>query len=134
MRERLSAWPYLRKWEIQILICKLTRIKNVRSPATPKGPYHTFAVEYSHAFGNVGHLICKCQSCLEKIKPLQEEDILFLLLDRYVKSTGNGVYIKIKQPPDIQVYDSDVKEPMVRFEHLNVPRRTLKFRKHTRHC
>jgi hypothetical protein len=107
------------------------RIQNVGSPATPDDPYRTFAVEYSHAFGDVEHLICEYQSCLKKIKPLLKEDVLFLLLDGYAKSTGNGVYIEIKRPTDIQFYDSDVKEPMVRFEHLHVPRRTLKFRKQT---
>jgi hypothetical protein len=70
-------------------------------------------VEYSQAFSDVAHLICEYQACLLKIKPLHEEDVLLLLLSQYARSTGAGVYLEIKRPGDLQVYDSEIPEPLV---------------------
>lgn len=61
----------------------------------------------------MGHLICEYQACLEKIQPLQEEDVLFLLLSRYARSTGFGVYVEVSKSTDVQVYDSNLTEPPV---------------------
>ncbi|KAF2844475.1 hypothetical protein T440DRAFT_559586 [Plenodomus tracheiphilus IPT5] len=84
---------------------------SVGSPTSPVDQSQHVAVEYSQAFGDVGHLICEYQACLEKIKPLQEEDVLFLLLSRYARSTGSGVYLEIRKSSDLQVYDSELAEP-----------------------
>lgn len=70
-------------------------------------------VQYSQAFGDIEKLICEYHACLNKIKPLHEEHVLFLLLSRFAQSTGVGVYLEIKRPDDIQVYDSELSEPRV---------------------
>jgi hypothetical protein len=70
-------------------------------------------VQYSQAFGEVAQLLCEYQACLLKIKPLQEEDFLYLLLNRYAQSTGVGVYLKIRRPTEVQIYYSDIPEPHV---------------------
>jgi hypothetical protein len=70
-------------------------------------------VQYSQAFGEVAQLLCEYQACLLKITPLQEEDILYLLLDRFAQSTGAGVYLEIRRAEEIQVYDSAISEPHV---------------------
>ncbi|KAF1830838.1 hypothetical protein BDW02DRAFT_80934 [Decorospora gaudefroyi] len=58
--------------------------------------------------------MCEYQSCLKKIRPLQEEDVLLLLLSRYAKATGSG---------DLQVYDSDLAEP----DHTSTMQEALDF-------
>jgi hypothetical protein len=57
--------------------------------------------------------MCEYQACLLKIEPLHEEDVLILLLSRYAKSSGTGVYLEIRRPGDVQVYDSEISEPDV---------------------
>jgi hypothetical protein len=71
------------------------------------------AVEYSQAFNDVAHLIAKHQACLVKIKPFHEKDILFLLLSRYAKLAGTGVYLEMRRSSDVQVYASEIPEPHV---------------------
>jgi len=87
--------------------------KGIGSPASPVDESSSILVEYSQAFSDVGHLICEYQACLENIKPLREEDVLFLLLSLYARSTGAGVYLEIRKSTDLQVYDSDLAEPAV---------------------
>jgi hypothetical protein len=75
-------------------------------------------VEYSQAFDDVAHLMCEYQACLQKIKPLLEEDVLFLLLSQYAQKTRTRVYMEIRRPSDIQVFDSELPEPYVRYSKL----------------
>jgi hypothetical protein len=70
-------------------------------------------VEYSQAFTDVAHLICEYKACLLKIQPLDEKDVLYLLLSQYAQNTGSGVYLEIRRPGDVQVYDSELAEPHV---------------------
>ncbi|KAF1840093.1 uncharacterized protein K460DRAFT_322426, partial [Cucurbitaria berberidis CBS 394.84] len=68
-------------------------------------------VQYSQAFSNIERLICEYQESLRKIKPLHEEDVLFLLLGRFSQSSGASVYMEVRRPGDVQVYDSTISEP-----------------------
>ncbi|KAF2633022.1 hypothetical protein BU25DRAFT_454154 [Macroventuria anomochaeta] len=46
------------------------------------------------------------------MSPLQEEDLLFLLLRRFADSSDATVYAEIRRSDDVQVYDSTIKEPL----------------------
>ncbi|EOA87087.1 uncharacterized protein SETTUDRAFT_31388 [Exserohilum turcica Et28A] len=68
-------------------------------------------VQSKQAFGNIEQLICAYQRLLETIDPLDEEDIIFLLLSRFSRSTGTSVYVEIKRPSGVQIFDSTMVEP-----------------------
>lgn len=70
-------------------------------------------IQYSQAFCHLTGLLDKFQDCISKISPLQEEDLLFLLLRRFADSSNVAVYAEIRRPEDIQVYDSTIQEPLV---------------------
>jgi hypothetical protein len=52
----------------------------MKSPLDTTNQNLSHAVEYSQAFGDLAGLLCEYQAALCKVKPLQEEDVLFLLL------------------------------------------------------
>jgi hypothetical protein len=87
--------------------------ENGGSPSSPVDVPHILDLQYSQAFSEVAQLICEYQACLLKIKPMQEQDILYLLLDRFAQSTGVGVYLEIRTPKEVQIYDSEIPEPQV---------------------
>jgi hypothetical protein len=87
--------------------------QNVGSPSSPMGVPHILDVQYSQAFCEVAQLICEYHACLLKIKPMQEQDIIYLLLHRFAQSTGAGVYLEIRTPKEVQIYDSEIPEPQV---------------------
>jgi hypothetical protein len=70
-------------------------------------------VKYSEPFNGITPLICEYQACLRKVTPLEEKDVLFLLGSRFATETGADVYMEIKRPGDIQVFDSKIVEPNV---------------------
>lgn len=47
------------------------------------------------------------------MRPLQEEDLLFLLLRRFADTSEADVYAEIRRPHDVQIYDSTIQEPLV---------------------
>ncbi|CAG5148255.1 uncharacterized protein ALTATR162_LOCUS2174 [Alternaria atra] len=51
------------------------------------------------------------ENVLHTIKLLNEEDVLFLLLSRYSRSSGACVYVEIKRPGEVQIFDSAIVEP-----------------------
>lgn len=74
---------------------------------------HFVDVQYSQAFSNLERLVCAYQEILPQVAPLDEEEVLFLLLKRYAQSSGADVYVEIKRPRDVQVFDSTIPEPPV---------------------
>src|SRR4051812_23218903 len=62
---------------------------------------------------NIKQLICEYQNVLHTVKPLNEEDILFLLLSRYSRLSGACVYVEIKRPGEVQIFDLAIVEPLV---------------------
>ena len=60
------------------------------------------------------HFFGEYQAFLQQVKPLSEEEILFLLLSRYAASSGASVYTEIRHGNDTHVFDSNVSEPLVR--------------------
>ena len=64
-------------------------------------------------FCHLNELLNKVQDCISEMSPLQEEDLLFLLLRRFADSSNATVYAEIRRLDDIQVYDSTIKEPLV---------------------
>jgi hypothetical protein len=87
---------------------------NVGAPMPPVDIPHVLDVQYIQTFSRVARLMCEYQACLRDIQPLQEEDILYLLLDRFAQASEAGVYLEIRRQGDVQVYDSDMSEPQVR--------------------
>jgi hypothetical protein len=77
--------------------------------------HHSKSVEvhYNQAFADIGRLIYEYRDSLSRIKPLQEEEVLFLLLSQYAQTSGFGVYMEIRQPTEVQVYDSSICIPSV---------------------
>jgi hypothetical protein len=71
-------------------------------------------VHYSQAFADIGRLIYEYKDKLDRIQPLQEEEVLFLLLSRYAQASGTEVYLEIRRPGDVQVYDSSIPNPLVK--------------------
>jgi hypothetical protein len=71
-------------------------------------------VHYSQAFADIGRLIYEYKDKLDRIQPLQEEEVLFLLLSRYAQASGTEVYLEIRRPGDVQVYDSSISNPLVK--------------------
>lgn len=74
---------------------------------------HSVDVELSQTFRNIGDLIAAYKVCLEQIGPVAEENILFLLMDRFAKSAHVRVYVEIERPGHMQVYDSEAILPPV---------------------
>jgi hypothetical protein len=87
---------------------------NVGVPKRPVDVPHVLDVQYIQVFSRVARLMSEYQACLRDIQPLQEEDILYLLLDRFSQASGAGVYLEIRRQGDVQIYDSDMSEPQVR--------------------
>ncbi|KZM26580.1 hypothetical protein ST47_g2213 [Ascochyta rabiei] len=51
-------------------------------------------------------------NCISEMSPLQEEDLLFLLLRRFADSSDATVYAEIRRSEDVQIYDSTIQEPL----------------------
>ncbi|KAI1514775.1 hypothetical protein A1F96_10208 [Pyrenophora tritici-repentis] len=68
-------------------------------------------IQFKQAFNNIERLIREYEEFLQSASPLDEEDILFLLLKRYSQSSGSSVYMEIKRPGEVQIYDSSIAEP-----------------------
>jgi hypothetical protein len=77
-------------------------------------------IQYREAFADIGQLICEYRDILNRIKPLQEEEVLFLLLSRYAQASGTDVYLEMRRPENVQIYDSSISEPLVR-ENILMP-------------
>jgi hypothetical protein len=71
-------------------------------------------VDHNEALADIGRLVCEYRDKLSEVEPLQEEDVLFLLLSQYAQASGSGVYVEIRQLGEVQVYDSSSSETMVR--------------------
>jgi hypothetical protein len=87
---------------------------NFGVPKPPVDVPHVLDVQYIQTFSRVARLMSEYQACLRDIQPLQEEDILYLLLDRFAQASEAGVYLEIRRQGDVQIYDSDMSEPQVR--------------------
>ncbi|ENI00455.1 hypothetical protein COCC4DRAFT_75720 [Bipolaris maydis ATCC 48331] len=83
-----------------------------RGVGCPTDNLHIIEVQHSQAFAPVEHFIDEYQAFLRQIKPLNEEDILFLLLSRYATTSGASVYTEIRHKNDVHVFDTDVSEPL----------------------
>ncbi|EUC27548.1 hypothetical protein COCCADRAFT_30994 [Bipolaris zeicola 26-R-13] len=78
----------------------------------PTDNSHVIEVQHSQAFAHVERFIEEYQSFVQQIRPLSEEDILFLILSRYATSSGASVYTEIRHDDDVNVFDSKVTEPL----------------------
>lgn len=48
-----------------------------------------------------------------EVRPLGEDDLLFLLLSRYAEQSGSIVYAEIQRSHHMQIFDSTIAEPLV---------------------
>ena len=65
------------------------------------------------ALGHIAKLLEVFHTCSREIRPLSEEDLLFLLLSRFAEQSGSIVYAEIQRSQQIQIYDSTIAEPLV---------------------
>ncbi|OWY53295.1 hypothetical protein AALT_g11514 [Alternaria alternata] len=85
--------------------------RGVNPGSSASGISRFVEVQSSQAFSNIERLIHEYQNVLHTIEPLNEEDVLFLLLSRYSQSSGACVYMEIKRPGEVQIFDSAIVEP-----------------------
>ncbi|UPX14875.1 uncharacterized protein EKO05_0005346 [Ascochyta rabiei] len=69
-------------------------------------------IQYSQVFCHLTELLNSFQNCISEMSPLQEEDLLFLLLRRFADSSDATVYAEIRRSEDVQIYDSTIQEPL----------------------
>jgi hypothetical protein len=104
--------------------------RTINPSLSPAAPSYAFDIYYSRAFSKVAQLICEYQACLQEIQPLQEEDVLCLLLDRFAQISAASVYLEIRRPREVQIYDSEISEPQVRHQKFRLPIVELTIEKH----
>lgn len=66
------------------------------------------------ALGQIAKLLEILHECSVEVRPLGEDDLLFLLLSRYAEQSGTNVYAEIQRPQHMQIFDSTIAEPHVR--------------------
>lgn len=105
--------------------CKQLRLRLTSNSFSQYGPDHLsptcelpLRIQYSQVFCHLTELLDKYQNCISEISPLEEEDLLFLLLRRFANSSGATVYVEIKRSGDLQIYDSTIQEPLVGWPKL----------------
>ena len=82
-------------------------------------PPRLIKIQYSQVICRLNELLDKFQDCINEMGPLQEEDLLFLLLRRFADSSDATVYAEIRRSEEFQIYDSTIQEPLVgRPKHL----------------
>lgn len=65
------------------------------------------------ALGHIARLLEALQECSMEVRPLGEDDLLFLLLSRYAEQSGSIVYAEIQRSHHMQIFDSTIAEPLV---------------------
>ena len=76
-------------------------------------PPRLIKIQYSQVICRLNELLDKFQDCINEMGPLQEEDLLFLLLRRFADSSDATVYAEIRRSEELQIYDSTIQEPLV---------------------
>lgn len=77
-----------------------------------------YTVSYKQALGHISRFLEAFHACSREIRPLTEEDLLFLLLSRFAEQSDATVYVEIRPAHDLQVFDSTIIDPLVSSDKL----------------